>query len=81
LTLHDIGQASHLLFASMIEELLDDIVTKDIGHERERIRQDLAVHGLSVLFRCIFEFGLDEAGAMLVTGKLDDMSKDLLPGH
>lgn len=48
-----------------LEELLDDLIPKDAGHEHPRVRQELLEHRLLHAVRRHLELLLDEARAVL----------------
>lgn len=67
-----------LSLIAVFEELLNNVVAKDIGHELERAGCDLVEHGLFVDTRRSLKFLLNKARSMLISAKFDNMTKDVL---
>lgn len=67
-----------LLRAAVLKELLDDIVAKDVGHQRERLGQDLVKDHLLVGIQGNLQLLLDEARAVLVHAELHNVMLDIL---
>ena len=67
-----------LSLTAVFEELLNNVVAKDIGHELERAGCDLVEHGLFVGTRRSLKFLLNKARSMLISTKFDNMTKDVL---
>jgi hypothetical protein len=61
-----------------LEHLLANVIPKHIRHDLVRMWHDLVKHLLAVRRRTGLELDLDEAGAVLVRGELDEMIKDVL---
>lgn len=62
----------------MLEELLNDVVTKYVLHQLNRIRLDLPKHMFLFLAVGDRDFVLDETGSMLVPTKFDDVTAEVL---
>lgn len=78
LPLHDACQHLLLNLATMLEELLDDIIAKDVLHELNSVRLNLSEDSvLLVAVRCL-ELLLDESRALLISAKFDDVVVDVL---
>ena len=56
----------------MFQELLDDIVPKDVGHQAEHARLHLAVQRQHLLCRGLGQPLLDETRPVLVAAELKD---------
>ena len=63
---------------AILEELLDDVVAKNISHELKGARGDFIEHGLLVGARGSLEFLLNEAGTVLISAKLDNVTENVL---
>ena len=66
-----------LVCGSKFKELLDDVVTKDVGHETVGGREDLLEDQLLLRWSCSLQLLLDESGPVLVLAKLHNMVRDL----
>lgn len=73
MSLHLIRQDLLLRLVSMFKQLLDDIVAKDIGHQLQAIGLNLAEHLLLLVAVGRFQFLLNEARAVLVATKFNNM--------
>ena len=58
----------------MLEELLYDVVPKDILHQLERVCLDLVKHAFLLVAIGRLDLLLDEPGAVLITAKLDNVT-------
>ena len=65
----------------MLEELLDDVVAEDVGHEGVRGALDLREDHRLVRKIGALKLLLDEPRAVLVLRKLDDVAADVSKGH
>ena len=70
---HLVCEDLFLGLTSMLKELLGDVVTKNIGHELERIRQDFLKDLFLVVAVCSLELLLDESRAMLIATEFNKM--------
>lgn len=62
----------------MFEKLLHDVVSKDIDHQRIRIDHNLFKDALPVVAVCGGDLFLEKSRSLLVSSKLDHMSKYIL---
>ena len=62
-----------LVCGSKFKELLDDVVTKDVGHETVGGREDLLEDELLLAGRSSLQLLLNEPGAVLVLAELHDV--------
>lgn len=72
------AESLDLLRSAMFKELLDDIVAKDVDHQRQGVREDLGKHELLVGHVGSLELLLDEARTMLVLAELDNVTDNVL---
>ena len=79
MVLHLLGQNPLLYLIPVLEELLDDIVAEDIGHQLKRVRLDFAEQLLFLVAVCGFQFLLDKPRSMLVATELYNMIIYILP--
>lgn len=77
MTLHLSDKDLLLRLVAMLEELLDDVIAKDVLHQLQRILLELAKHALLDFAVGGFELLLDKARAMLVSSKLNDVALDV----
>ena len=76
--LHLVCQLLLLRLVAMLEELLDHVVAKHVGHQLKGVGVDLGEElGLLVAIRRL-QLGLDEPRAVLVATKLHDVVVDIL---
>jgi hypothetical protein len=76
--LHVLGQNSFLQLIAVLEELLNNIVAKDICHELQSVGLYLAEDLVLLVTICSLEFLLDEPRSMLIATKLNDVVIDVL---
>ena len=76
--LHLIRQHRLLLLGSMLEELLDHVVTEDIGHELQRIGLQLPEDLLLFVAVGRLKLLLDETRPVLIAAELDDVIVNVL---
>src|ERR1700685_2033245 len=76
LHLHREGRLLSLI--TILEELLDDVVTKDIRHELERARSNFIEHSLFVRAGRSLEFLLNKSRTVLIPAKLDNVTENVL---
>lgn len=67
-----------LILIAVLEELLDDVVAENVGHELEGAGHDLVENGLLVGTRRSLELLLNKARTMLVSAEFDNVTKDIL---
>lgn len=79
MALHLSGQHLLLRLIAVFEEFLNHIITEHVCHQLARVRMQFSKY--LILFVTIgrLKFLLDEAGAVLITAKLDDVFIDVLP--
>ena len=75
---HMLSQNSFLHLITVLEELLNNIVAKDICHKLQGVGLYLAEDLLLLVTICSFEFLLDEPRSMLIATKLNDVRVDVL---
>ena len=76
--LHGICQSSFLNLRSILEQLLDDVISENVLDELEGVMgNNLAEDDLFLIAGGGLELLLDETRAMLITTKLDDISEDI----
>lgn len=76
--IHLLGKDTLLELVSVLKELLDDVVSKNISHQLERIRLDFSKYYFLLVAIGSFKLLLDKSRAMLVTTKLHNMVVDVL---
>ena len=76
--LHGIRQRGLLDLRSILEQLLDDVISEDILDELKGIvGNDLSKYDLLLVARSGLELLLNETRSMLIATKLDDVSEDI----
>jgi hypothetical protein len=73
-----IGQQSLLNLVSLLKELLDDIVGKDVSRQLENVWHQLVEHELLVFARCRLQFLLDMSGPELISSELHNVTPQVL---
>lgn len=68
---HLLGEGRFLIWSAELEELLDDVVAEDIGHQWVRRGENFLKNELLFAGRGPLKFLLDEAGPVLVLAELD----------
>ena len=62
----------------MLEQLLNDVVAEDIGHQLKRIGLNLGKDLVFLIAVCGLQFLLDEPRAMLIAAELNNMPVNVL---
>lgn len=75
---HLLSQRLLLGLIPVLEEFLDNVVAKYIHHELDGIGLDLLENLFFLIAVCGFQLLLDEARAVLIAAKLDNMIVDVL---
>jgi hypothetical protein len=65
-----LGEGRLLLRSAELEELLDDVIAKDVGHEGVSGREDLLEHKLLLVGRGSLQFLLNETRSVLILAEL-----------
>lgn len=76
--LHVLSQNSFLHLVTMLKELLNYIVAKDVSHKLQCVRLYFAEDLVFLVTICSLEFLLNEPRSMLVATKLHDVLIDVL---
>ena len=71
---HRHQDAPLLLLTTVLHELLDDVVPKNVGHQGELGTRDLLPQPALLLVGRSLELLLDEPRAVLVLGELEDVT-------
>ena len=66
-------ELAFLVSSTKLEELLDDVVAKHIGHEAVSRRQNLLEDQLFLVWSRTLQLLLNESGAMLILTKLHNV--------
>jgi hypothetical protein len=78
MALHFPSQNLLLLLVAMLEELLNHVVAKDVGHQLQGIWKNFAKQLLLLVAIGRFQLLLNEPRAMLVAAKLNHVVVDIL---
>jgi len=78
LTLHFVREDLLHVLVAMLEELLNDVVSKDVGHQLHRISLNLLEDPLFLVAVGRLELLLNETGAVLIPTELDYVIVDVL---
>lgn len=76
--LHLLGEQSLLHLIAVLEEFLDNVVSKDIGHQLKSVWLNLAEELFFLITIGSFELGLNESRSVLITTKFNDVIVDIL---
>lgn len=79
LSAHAVCEEAFLVLIAVLEEFLDDIVSKDILHQLQRVALELVEYTFLFVAVRRLEFLLDEAGPVLVAAELDHVVVNVLP--
>ena len=74
---HLVDQLGFLLCRAELKEFLDDVITKDVRHQTVGGGEDLLEHQLLLSGRGPLQLLLDEPGAVLVLGELEDVAREV----
>ena len=77
MALHLTNKNLLLSLVTVLEELLDDVVAKDILHELERILLEFPEDTFLDFAICSFELLLDKSGAVLISCKFNHVTFDV----
>lgn len=72
-TLHAAQEECLVSLIAKLKEFLNNIVAKDILHQKYCFRLDFAEHSLSVIRPCVIKLVLDEPRPLLVSRKFNNV--------
>jgi hypothetical protein len=76
---HAVEQERFLFGHAKFEQLLDYVICEEVPHQKQGMaRHDFIEYSFKLIWRSSLQLRLDEPRPVLVTGKLDDVSKDIL---
>lgn len=78
MSFHLVCQNLLLRLVAMLEELLYNIISKDVCHQLQTIALNLTENLLLFVTVCRLQFLLDETRSMLITTEFDDVVVDVL---
>lgn len=76
--LHLGSQMSFLILITYFEKLLNDVIPKNVHHERKHVRLDLGQDGCSIFVCPVLQSLLNEPGSMLIATEFDHLTGDIL---
>ena len=75
---HLVCQNLLLRLIAVLEQLLNDVVAEDIGHQLKRIGLNLGKYLVFLIAVCCLQFLLDESRAVLIAAELNNMPVNVL---
>ena len=73
---HGVDNTLSVAVLAVLQDLLDDVVSKHVCHKLEGLRDELGVNNVEIGVGKLLESSLDHAGAVLVACKLNNVAPD-----
>lgn len=75
---HLVGQNLLLVLVAVLKQFLNNVIAKNVGHQLQCVRLDLAEHLLFLVAVGSLQLLLDKARSVLVTTEFNYMAVDVL---